>query len=92
MSHSRVFGCMAYAHVPEIESRKLDKKAIKLRFLRDSSSQKGYRLLDIKKRKIIVSRDVPFNGADFGHQKQVVDVEASTDVDAEFAVEDVQRL
>ena len=32
VSHFRVFGCIAYGHVPETERRKFDKKATKLRF------------------------------------------------------------
>ena len=44
VSNFRVFGCMAYAHVPEVERTKLDKKAVKLRFLGYSDNQKGYRL------------------------------------------------
>eukprot|EP00795_Rhopilema_esculentum_P015799 gene15799-biopygen5210 len=33
VSHFRVFGCIAYAHIPGAERRKLDKKANRLRFL-----------------------------------------------------------
>ena len=33
VSHMRVFGCLAYAHIPEDERRKLDKKAVKLRLV-----------------------------------------------------------
>lgn len=33
MSHMRIFGCVAYAHVTDTERRKLDKKVVKLRFM-----------------------------------------------------------
>ena len=72
VSHFKVFGCMAYAHVPDVERKKLDKKAKKLRFLGYSSTQKGYRLLDIETQKMVARRDVTFNESDFGHQRQVL--------------------
>ena len=46
VSHFRVFGCMAYAHVPDCERRKLDTKAKKMRFVGYSLTSKGYRLFD----------------------------------------------
>ena len=39
----KVFGCIAYAHIPESQRRKLDKKS---RFVGYSLQSKGYRLLD----------------------------------------------
>ena len=33
ISHLKVFGCVAYAHIPDCERRKLDKKAEKFRWL-----------------------------------------------------------
>ena len=33
ISHLKVFGCMAYAHVQDVQHQKLDKKAEKLRFV-----------------------------------------------------------
>ena len=41
ISHLRVFGCIAYAHVPDSERRKLDKKAEKLRFVGYCKNSKG---------------------------------------------------
>jgi len=83
VSKFRVFGCMAYAHVPEAERRKLDKKAIKLRFLGYGDSQKGYRLYDVEKKKVVIRRDVAFNETDFGYQKQPVETDSEEEVDAE---------
>ena len=74
VSHLRVFGCMAYAHVPDSERRKLDKKSKKMRFVGYSLASKGYRLLDETNRKMYIRRDVEFNENDFG-QKQTMTTE-----------------
>lgn len=71
MSHMKVFGCVAYAHVPDTERRKLDKKAVKLRFMGYTNNAKGYRLLDEEKRRILIRRDVIFNESDFGWKQEV---------------------
>lgn len=61
ISHLKVFGCIAYAHIPEVERRKLDKKAQKLRFVGYSVTSKGYRLFDEETHKVNTCRDVEFN-------------------------------
>ena len=66
VTHLRVFGCVAYSHVPNVECLKLDKKGEKMWFLGYSKESKGYRLLDERTRKIVTRRDVIFNEADFG--------------------------
>ena len=66
ISNLRVFGCMAYAHIPDSQRTKLDKKAEKMRFVGYSIQSKGYRLLDEKTRNVLVRRDVVFNETDFG--------------------------
>ena len=65
VSHLRVFGCVAYAHIPDSERRKLDKKAEKMRFVGYCKNSKGYRLFDEKTHKIIKRRDVIFNEVNF---------------------------
>ena len=86
MNHLRVFGCVAYAHVPDSERQKLDKKAVKLRFVGYAKTSKGYRLLDGKTEKIVTRRDVVFNETNFSletepepakPQEVVVEVEGS---------------
>ena len=66
MSHFRVFGCMAYAHVPDCEWRKLDTKSKKMRFVGYSLTSKGYHLFDEMNQKLYIRRDVEFNESDFG--------------------------
>ena len=69
MSHFRVFGCMAYAHVPEGERRKLANKSKKMRFVAYSLTSKGYRLFDETNRKLYIRGDVEFNENYFGQTK-----------------------
>ena len=68
VSHFRVFGCMAYAHVPDCERRKLDTKSKKMRFVGYSLTLKGYCLIDETNQKLYVRRDVEFNESDFGQK------------------------
>ena len=82
VSQFRVFGCIAYAHIPKAERRKLDMTANKLRFLGYSDTQTGYRLFDVRN-KVIVKRDVIFNEPDFGHQKESVEVDVKKEVHAQ---------
>ena len=65
ISNLRVFGCMAYAHIPDSQRTKLDKK---MRFVGYSIQSKGYRLLDEKTRNVVVRHDVVFNETDFGQR------------------------
>ena len=43
VSHLKVFGCIAYVHVPDELRKKLDPKAKKCIFIGYSLEQKGYR-------------------------------------------------
>jgi len=74
VSYFRVFGCMAYAYVPDCERQKLDTKSKKMRFVGYSLTSKGYRLFDETNQKPCVRRDVEFNESDFG-QKSVMTTE-----------------
>ena len=64
VSHFKTFRCICYAHVPAEKRTKLDEKSQKCVFLGYSDITKGYRLLDVKTKKLVVSRDVIF------HEKQ----------------------
>ncbi|CAB3980000.1 Hypothetical predicted protein [Paramuricea clavata] len=72
VSHLRVFGCIAFAHVPDSKRQKLDKKAERLRFVGYCRTSKGYRLFDEIKRKMVVRRDVEFNENDFGDKDEMM--------------------
>lgn len=61
IEHMRVFGCIAYAHVPNHIRKKLDDKAEKCIFIGYSNVTKGYKLYNPKKEKVIISRDVIFD-------------------------------
>lgn len=61
ISHLRVFGSVAYAHVPDQKRTKLDDKSEKLIFVGYDSSSKGYKLYNPQTRKVISSRDVVFD-------------------------------
>eukprot|EP01018_Ginkgo_biloba_P022218 Gb_20056 [translate_table: standard] len=61
VSNLKIFGCIAYAHVPDEKRTKMESKSIKCIFIGYSGEQKAYRLYDPKAKKFIVSRDVIFN-------------------------------
>ncbi|KAL5724118.1 hypothetical protein ACHQM5_007419 [Ranunculus cassubicifolius] len=61
VTHLRVFGCIAYAHVPEEKRKKLDDRGIKCIFLGCSDQSKAYKLYNPLSKKIIISRDVVFD-------------------------------
>jgi hypothetical protein len=56
----RVFGCIAFAHVPDSQRIKMDNKSIKCVHLGVSDESKAYKLYDPTRKKILISRDVVF--------------------------------
>ena len=58
--HLRVFGCMAFVHVPKDELSKLDNKTKQFIFLGYSNEEFGYKLWDPATKKIIKSKDIIF--------------------------------
>ena len=60
VSHLKVFGCVAYAHVLDELRKKLDKKGHKFIFFGYFEDKKAYKLYDPVTRKVIISRDVQF--------------------------------
>lgn len=60
VSHMRVFGCVAYAHVPDELRRKLDNKGEKCIFVGYSDESKAYKLYNPISKKVIINRDVQF--------------------------------
>ena len=61
LSHLKVFGCLAYVHIPDELRSKLDPKAEKCMFICYLLEQKGYRCYNPLKRDFRVSRDVVFD-------------------------------
>ncbi|PNX60020.1 equilibrative nucleoside transporter 3-like protein, partial [Trifolium pratense] len=61
VSHFRIFGCIAYAHVPDNLRKKLDDKSVVCVHLGLSEESKAYKLYDPIRRRIIVSKDVMFD-------------------------------
>nr|GEY71933.1 putative copia-type polyprotein [Tanacetum cinerariifolium] len=61
VAYFKVFGSIAYVHIPDFKRVKLDDKSKKCVFLGVSKESKAYRLYDPVSIKIIVSRDVVFD-------------------------------
>ncbi|KAE8666438.1 Phospholipase D delta [Hibiscus syriacus] len=65
VGHLKIFGCIAYAHVPEQTRKKLDDRGEKCIFIGYDERSKAYRLYNPLTKKIIISRDVEFDEADY---------------------------
>ncbi|XP_074351350.1 uncharacterized protein LOC141690452 [Apium graveolens] len=63
VSHLKVFGSVAYAHIPDQQRTKLEDKSKKYIFIGYDEKTKGYKLLDPTSKQVTVSRDVRVNEA-----------------------------
>ena len=70
VKYLRTFGCVAYAHIPKDERHKLDPKARKCVLLGYGTETKGYRLYDPDRARVFHSRDVVFDEARMGIEKE----------------------
>ena len=61
MEHLRIFGCICYTHVPKVKKDKLDQKTEIEIFLGYSSNVKGYKVFNLKTKKVQVSRNIKFD-------------------------------
>jgi hypothetical protein len=61
ISHMNVFGCICYAEVAVPKRTKFDTKSECSIFIGYADGIKGYRLYNLEKKKIIISRDVIFD-------------------------------
>ena len=70
VNHFRVFGCLAYVHVPDQNRQKLDAKSESCIFVGYSEELKAYKFYNPLTNRLIVLRDVIFDeGGVYGHQK-----------------------
>ena len=79
----KVFGCLAYSHIPKDERKKFNVKTRKCIFLGYSTNVKAYRLYDCDRQKIIHSRDVIFNEFKRGvenNSESLVEMEPETEL------------
>eukprot|EP00253_Pinus_taeda_P026028 PITA_26028 len=60
VTHMKVFGCVAYAHIPDQLRKKLDSKGEKCIFIGYNEESKAYRLYNPSTKKFFVSRYVQF--------------------------------
>lgn len=61
VDHFRIFGCIPYAHVPNVKRKKLDDKGEKCVFFGVNEVSKAYKLFNPFTKKIVTSRDVIFD-------------------------------
>ena len=61
LSHVRIFGSIAFVHIPDEKQQKLDHKSEKCILVGYSYEQKGYKCFNPSTRKVRVSRHVVFN-------------------------------
>lgn len=64
LNHLRVFGCLCYAKVLNLND-KFASRSISAAFMGYSSTQKGYKLLNLETKTFFVSRDVTFKEDSF---------------------------
>ena len=76
LSHLKVFGCIAYVHVPDELQTKLDPKAEKCVFIGYSLEQKGYKCYNPVTRQVRVSRDVVLDEMASGYAEVKHDIGA----------------
>jgi len=60
VSHLRIFGCKAFAHIPDEKRSKLESKSMPCVFLGYCERTKAYRLMCVETKRIIKSRVVVF--------------------------------
>ncbi|GKV28744.1 hypothetical protein SLEP1_g37756 [Rubroshorea leprosula] len=98
VDHLRIFGCVAYAHVPDQKRKKLDNKGEKCIFLGVGNQSKAYKLYNPSTKKIVISRDVVFDeeqiwpGSENGTTKCIsADFDGGDDEEKQQSIENVQQ-
>ena len=88
VSHLKVFGCIAYVHVPDELRTKLDPKAEKCVLIGYSLKQKGYRCYNPATRQLRLSRDVVFDEMSSWYSAGKM---VGADMDENIVVENVRQ-
>lgn len=57
----KVFGCLAFVHIPKEASKMMDSKTVHCMFLGYNQQTKACRLYNPEKKKIIISRNLSFD-------------------------------
>lgn len=60
VSHLRVFGCVAFVHMPIHKLQKLDDRVVKRIFIGYCTDAEVYKIYLPKSEKVLISRDVKF--------------------------------
>jgi len=63
VSHLKVLGSVAYAHVPDKKKTKLEGKSKRYIFIECDENSRGYKILDPISKEVMVSRDVRLDEA-----------------------------
>lgn len=74
ISNMRVYGSMAYAHVPKEMRKKFDSEAEECIMVGYSTT--GYRLWNIERQKVIVARDVVFKEDKFYYKNNAASIKS----------------
>lgn len=83
VSKLRIFGCKAYAWIPQQKRKKLDAKSVEVVMM--GYAPNGYRMWDQSKGKIVIARDVRFNELMYPYKLQ----NKSSDEDRNYLLIDV---
>ncbi|MCF8701902.1 DDE-type integrase/transposase/recombinase, partial [Corynebacterium sp. MC-10] len=94
ISHLRVFGSKAYAHVPDETRSKLDDKSKAFIFIGYDSNSKGYKLYNPDTNNLVISRDVEFDEEgewDFSSHEDFNSIMPTEEEEQPTAEQDVQQ-
>lgn len=75
VKHLRVFGSVAYVHIPKEKRHKLEEKSLKCIFVGYNDVSKAYKLWDPEAKKVVISRDVIFEETGTEKDTQIIEFE-----------------
>ena len=85
LDYLKVFGCVAYAHLPNQLHHKLDARSAKCIFVGYAMKQKGYQLWDPSRKRIITAR---YSDVRFDENQRWITKEDNPDRDFTYLVDD----